>query len=61
MLGRVPLWRKMHIVAELNRAVRELALLELRKHCPSEPLECLRRLAAHTYSPLPSVEGEAAS
>jgi len=68
MLRQAPVWRKMHMVAEMNRAVRELALLGLRKRYPNDPPERLRRrlanlllgeeLAARAYGPLPPLEAE---
>lgn len=71
MLRQAPVWRKMHMVAEINRAVRELVLLGLRERYPNDPPERLRRrladlllgeeLAARAYGPLPPLEGEDAS
>jgi len=68
MLRQAPAWRKLHIVAEMNRAGRELALLGLRRRYPNEPPECPRRrlaalllgeeLAARAYGPLPPLEGK---
>ncbi len=41
MLRQAPAWRKLHIVAEMNRAGRELALLGLRKRYPTSlPSAC---------------------
>jgi len=68
MLRRAPPWRKLYMVAEMNRTVRELALLGLRRRYPNEPPERLRRrladlllgeeLAARAYGPLPPLEAE---
>jgi hypothetical protein len=53
MLRQAPVWRKLHMMAEMNRAVRELALLGLRKRYPNEPPERLRRRLAARGGPAP--------
>jgi len=46
LLRQAPPWRKLHMVAELNRAVRTLALSGLRARYPeASPEELRRRLA----------------
>lgn len=50
MLRNLPGWRKLEMVAEINRAVRELNLAGLRKTFPNESEENLqRRLADLLY------------
>jgi len=69
-LRKAPAWRKLHMVAEMNRAVRTLALSGLRQRYPDAPPEELRRrladillgpeLAEKAYGPLgPQGEGRA--
>lgn len=62
-LRRMPVWRKLALVGELNRAVRELALAGLRQRHPHDtPAQRQRRLAdlilgtelaARVYGPAP--------
>jgi hypothetical protein len=62
LMRRAPDWRKLQIVAELNRTVQTLALVGLRERYPdASPSELRRRLAdlvlgpelaARAYSPL---------
>jgi hypothetical protein len=45
-LRQMPVWRKLALVAEMNRAVRELALAGLRQRHPHDtPAQRHRRLA----------------
>ena len=45
-LRRMPVWRKLALVGEMNRAVRELALAGLRQRHPHDtPAQRQRRLA----------------
>jgi len=63
MLARAPAWRKLHMVGEMNRTVRELALIGLRRRYPHDTEERLRRrlatmllgedLALRAYGPEP--------
>jgi len=63
LLRRAPAWRKMQMVGELNRTVKELALSGLRRRHPHASPEELRRrladlllgpeLAARAYGPRP--------
>ena len=62
-LRQMPSWRKMTLVAEMNQAVRTLALAGLRQRYPDDtPAQRHRRLAdlllgpalaARVYGPLP--------
>lgn len=64
MLAAAPAWRKLQMVGEMNRAVRELALVGLRRRHPTETEEQLWRrlatmllgeeLARRAYGPGPS-------
>jgi hypothetical protein len=46
LLRQAPPWRKLHMVAQLNQAVRTLALSGLRqRHPEATPQELRRRLA----------------
>jgi hypothetical protein len=71
LLRNAPAWRKLELVAQLNQAGRELALIGLRQRYPgATPHELRRRLAdlllgpklaECAYGPLPeSVEADAA-
>lgn len=65
-LRRMPPWRKMALVGEMNRAVRTMALAGLRQRYPHEGPDMIRRrladlvlgpeLAARVYGPLPEVD-----
>lgn len=70
LLRKAPPWRKLHMVAEMNQAVRTLALSGLRRRYPDASPEELRRrladillgpeLAEKAYGPLkPRGEGHA--
>jgi hypothetical protein len=62
MLRHAPPWRKLHMVGQLNQAVRTLALSGLRQRYPQATPQELRRrladlllgpdLAARVYGPL---------
>ncbi len=62
-LRQMPVWRKLALVGEMNRAVRELALAGLRQRQPQDtPAQRQRRLAdlilgpelaARVYGPAP--------
>ena len=62
-LRRMPVWRKLALVGEMNRAVRDLALAGLRQRHPNDsPAQRRRRLAdmllgqelaARVYGPVP--------
>ncbi len=62
-LRQMPSWRKMALMAEMNRTVRTLALAGLRQRYPDDTPAQLRRrladlllgpaLAARVYGPLP--------
>ncbi|RLC84129.1 MAG: hypothetical protein DRI79_13290 [Chloroflexi bacterium] len=62
-LRRMPAWRKLSLVGEMNRAVRDLALAGLRQRHPDDtPARRRRRLAtlllgkelaARVYGPAP--------
>ena len=62
-LRQMPAWRKLALVGEMNRAVRDLALAGLRQRHPNDtPAQRRRRLAglllgeelaAHAYGPAP--------
>ena len=62
-LRRMPTWRKLALVGEMNRAVRDLALVGLRQRHPDDtPARRRRRLAtlllgeelaARVYGPAP--------
>ncbi len=64
---KMPAWRKLELVGEMNRAVRQLALVGLRQRYPSASERELQRrladlllgpdLAARVYGPL-VCEGE---
>ncbi len=66
LLRHAPGWRKLEMVGQMNRAVRELALTGLHQRYPDATLEELRRrladvlfgpeLAARAYGPLPKTE-----
>lgn len=46
-LRQMPTWRKLALVGEMNRAVRDLAMAGLRQRYPGDtPAERRRRLAA---------------
>jgi hypothetical protein len=46
-LRRMPAWRKLALVSEMNRAVRDMALAGLRQRYPDDsPAQRRRRLAA---------------
>jgi hypothetical protein len=52
MLRDMPPWRKLDMVAQLNQAVRELALVGLRERYPqASPEELQRRLADIVLGP----------
>jgi len=69
LLRQAPAWRKVHMVDQLNQAVRLLALSGLQTRYPSATPQELRRrladlllgpdLAARVYGPLPE-EADAA-
>lgn len=46
LLRRVPAWRKIQMVSQLNETVRTLALSGLRKRHPDASPQALRRLLA---------------
>jgi len=46
LLARAPAWRKLHMVGEMNRTVRELALIGLRRRHPYDTEERLKRRLA---------------
>ena len=46
MLAKAPAWRKLQMVGEMNRAVRELALIGLRRRHPVDTEEQIRRRLA---------------
>ena len=51
-LRQMPVWRKMALVAEMNRTVRELALIGLRQRHPDDsPARRRRRLASLLLGP----------
>ncbi len=62
--GEMPGWRKLELVGEMNKMVRELALSGLRERYPNAPEDELKRrladltlgpeLAERVYGPLPS-------
>ena len=62
-LREMPPWRKMELVSEMNRTVRDLALAGLRQRYPGDTPEQRHRrladlilgveLAARVYGPLP--------
>ena len=62
-LRQMPVWRKLDLVGEMNRAVRDLALAGLRQRYPDDtPAQRKRRLAdlllgielaARVYGPAP--------
>ena len=66
LLRQAPPWRKLHMVGQLNQAVRTLALSGLRQRHPQATDQELRRrladlllgpdLAAQVYGPLPEQE-----
>jgi len=66
-LRDMPAWRKLDMVAQLNQAGRDLALIGLRQRYPhASPQEIRRRLAdlllgpelaARAYGPPPTLEG----
>ena len=66
LLRRAPAWRKLRMVEDTNRSVKDLLLAGLRERFPQEPPEVLRRrmadlwlgpeLAAASYGPLSSTE-----
>ena len=48
----MPGWRKMELVGEMNRALRELALIGLRQRYPNDsPARRRRRLASLVLGP----------
>ena len=63
LLNRMPTWRKLQLVDDLNRTVKQLALAGLRERHPGDSPELLQRrladlllgpeLAAKVYGPLP--------
>jgi len=63
LLRRMPPWRKMALVGEMNRTVRTMALAGLRQRYPHDGPAMIRRrfadlvlgveLAARAYGPLP--------
>ena len=63
LLNRMPTWRKLQLVDDLNRTVKQLALAGLRERHPGDSPELLQRrladlllgpeLAATVYGPLP--------
>ena len=63
LLRQMPTWRKLQLVDDLNRTVRQLALAGLRERHPGDSPELLQRrladlslgpeLAARVYGPLP--------
>jgi len=64
LVRRAPTWRKLHLLAQMNSALRTLALSGLRERYPQATPEELRRrladlwlgpeLAARVYGPLPA-------
>ena len=64
LLRRMPPWRKMALVSEMNRAVRTMALAGLRQRYPHDGPAMIRRrladlllgsdLAARVYGSLPT-------
>ena len=63
LLRQMPTWRKLQLVGEMNRTVRQLALAGLRERHPDDSPELLQRrladlllgpeLAEAVYGPLP--------
>ena len=63
LLRRMPPWRKLALVGEINQAVRTMALAGLRQRYPHDSPAMIRRrladlvlgaeLAARAYGPLP--------
>jgi hypothetical protein len=52
LLSQAPAWRKLEMVDQMNRAVRELALSGLRQRYPNAaPEELWRRLADLLFGP----------
>lgn len=43
LLSHLPVWRKLHMLAELNQTAREIALESLRERFPEASDEDLRR------------------
>ena len=66
LLRRAPAWRKLRLVEDTNRSVRDLLLAGLRERFPQDPPALLRRrladlwlgpeLAAAAYGRLPAPE-----
>ncbi len=66
MLREMPSWRKLDMVAQLNQAGRELALVGLQTRYPTATQDELRRhladillgteLAKRVYGPVPKVD-----
>ncbi len=66
MLRDAPSWRKLEMVAQLNQAGRDLALVGLQTRYPKATQDELRRhladillgkeLAAHVYGPVPETD-----
>ena len=66
LLRRMPPWRKMALVGEMNRAVRTMALAGLRHRYPHDGPAMIRRrladlvlgaeLAARAYGPPPEAD-----
>jgi hypothetical protein len=51
-LRRMPVWRKLALLAEMNQTVRELALVGLRQRHPDDsPTKRRRRLASLLLGP----------
>ncbi len=49
LLRKAPAWRKLHMVDDSNRSVKDLLMAGLRQRFPHDPPHILRRRLAHLW------------